>query len=62
MKHGCPKQPDVDDKELMNVNMWGRQEIEMYAVDLYLTCRLFENCPENSRHIRQIVTDENVQK
>ena len=22
IKHGCPKQPDVDDKELMNVNMW----------------------------------------
>ena len=51
IKHGCPKQPDVDCKELMKVNMWE-------AGEMYLTCRLFENLPENNRrHIWQIVTD-----
>ena len=32
------------------------------AADFYPACRLFKNFPENSQHIRQIVTDENVQK
>jgi len=38
IKHGCPKQPDVDCKELMNVNTWE-------ATKCILTCRLFENFP-----------------
>ena len=51
IKHGCPKQTDADCKELMNVNMWE-------ATKCILTCRLFENLPENNRrHIWQIVTD-----
>ena len=62
IKHGCPRQTDADCKELMNVNTcWAG--VKKYAVDLYLTCKLFKKkFPENSRHIRQIVTDENVQK
>jgi hypothetical protein len=32
IKHGCPKQQDVDCKELMKVNMWDRNVSNMQTI------------------------------